>query len=210
MNDLLLAFNLALSKTCISRSEVNIPKQSFTSAPKPSEVRVDKTNQGVNVIVSDSATLTASVYIQIAYKEEVDEQIIPQNFDLILKLKNINKNSLIREVSLQKALSAYKNAMDSFDDIVCFKQLYNSGEFATDWDGKVLTGDKFDNEFITLTNVSKSDIELWRKLYDRTKHSDRNPSDVKKYFEGIQQLPTMRINLRKACTLAIINRLNQI
>jgi len=211
LNDLLLAFNLDMSKTCISRRESKIPKPSFTSLPKPSsEVKVEKTNHGVNVILSDSINLSASVYIRIAYKEEADEQIILQYFNQIIKLQKVDKQSTKREISLKKALMAYKNAMESFDDIVSYNRLYSSIGFAIDWDGRDFQGDALDNEIVTLTGISKSDAEKWRRFYNRTKHVDKSPKHIEEYFDGIQEVSTMRFNLRQVCKQVITTRLKQI
>lgn len=212
LTDLLFAFNIALSKTCISRIASN--KHAFTPTYKPGQahIEVEKKNGMTTVTVSDTMTLRDSVYIIIGYKEQIDEQVAMKYFNKVKKLNRyeISSNTPKREINLSKALRSYESAMDSIDEVNTFKNLYNSLEFSADWEGLGLRGVNLDKEIVNLSGISKLDTTEWRRFYNRTKHVDTTPTQINKYLKGIEKLPNIRIALRKTCNFVIMDRLSQL
>jgi hypothetical protein len=66
----------------------------------------------------------------------------------------------------------------------------------------------FDNAVSSLYPVLSSDVEGWRCFYNRIKHFQKDPSDLKRYYEGQEKLPATLPEIRKCVQSILLSRLN--
>jgi len=212
VTDLVLAFNLNLARTCMSK---------LTSEPVPTDVRikpletrvtVEQTEEGKHITVTETVFLRDSVHITMKSTEEADEEQILANSQRIIKLNRFDlKEDSPRElINLSKAFSEYESAMSTFDRLQIFKHLFNALELSTNWDGKDRCGSVLDSEIASISNNEQSEIEEWRHFYNRTKHIDRTPTHTSEYVQGLEKLTLFLRHVREACKCVILNRLAQI
>ncbi|HEX9862641.1 MAG TPA: hypothetical protein VGB11_05080 [Candidatus Bathyarchaeia archaeon] len=195
--DLVLAINLCLSRAALSRRDGNLIQ---------SHIAYKQTKQANTIVtraVFDATTI---------FTEKIDEETVISNLLLINKVNRHNLSACSKKqlITLSKALSEYENAMSTFDRLAAFKNLFNSLELATNGDGKDRMGPSLDTEAAKITKTTESEIEDWRRFYDRTKHIDRTPNDITKFVKGMESLPEKLMPLRLASEKAIMNRLKKL
>jgi hypothetical protein len=109
-------------------------------------------------------------------------------------------------------LRQVKNYRHDFQVLSTFKHLYNSLEYSVNMDGKDRVNAEFDNHTCNLVKpnlLQKAEVKKWRDLYNRIKHVERHPSDLKKYLEGTKNLGIYILPIRKACRELLLKKLTQ-
>jgi|GEM_PF-1610271 len=212
VDDLVLSMNLNLKRVALSPLKVEISKPDIKIQPE-NRVRVEETSKEkisefrTEVFIQDFSLITINV------AEEIDEGSILSIFRLInklnLKLPHPGHVDNLRASNLKKALTEYRSAMNIFDRPMIFKHLFNSLEIATNWDGIDRCGKALDKEISAITGLQQSIIKKWRRLYDRMKHTDREPKEINEFISGILNLHNSLELLRIATNKILINRLER-
>lgn len=208
VDNLVLSMNLNLKHTVLSIIKGEIPTLDVKLQPE-SRVIVKETPRGKVIEVEEILFIHDSVYVMIRFTEEVDEESVLSIFTLINKLYSDQVTDKLKANNLKKALADYKGAMKVFDRLMIFKELFNSLEKAANWDGINRTGEALDKEVSTITDVQQSEVEKWRKFYNRTKHVDREPKEANEFTYGIMNLHSFLEPLRVATNKIIIDRLKK-
>ena len=84
------------------------------------------------------------------------------------------------------------------------KHLFNALELIANKDGKKREQDVFDSHVTKLSTVVQTDVQEWRELYNRTKHADRNSSDIESYVSGIKHLGIKYLIPMRKCYQKIV------
>lgn len=100
----------------------------------------------------------------------------------------INNTSTVELSNTSKALNEFENAISAYTRLTKFKHLSNALELIVNKDGKKREQDIFDSHVAKLSPVQQTYVQEWRELYNRTKHADRNDSDIETYKSGIKHL----------------------
>lgn len=111
------------------------------------------------------------------------------------------------------SLSEYEEAMSTFHILHKFKHLFNSLEYSVNIDGKDLVNAEFDKHACHLFKpgiLHSTEVNKWRELYNRIKHSERNRADLKKYYDGSKKLGTYILPIRKVCRELLLKQINLI
>jgi len=199
-------FNLKRAALTVLRGE--IPKSDVKLQPK-SQVRVEETPKGKHIEITETLVIQEFIYITIKFTEEIDENSILSLFRLINKLYSGQVADNLKANNLKKALTEYNAAMKVFDRLMIFKHLFNSLEIAANWDGVERHGEALDKEISTITGSQQKEVEKWRRLYNRTKHIDREPNQVNEFISGIMNLHYFLEPLRIATNKILIDRLKR-
>jgi hypothetical protein len=208
VDNLVLSMNLNLKHAVLSIIKGEIPTLDVRLQPE-SRVVVKETPRGKVIEVEEILFIHDSVYVMIRFTEEVDEESVLSIFTLINKLYSDQVTDRLKANNLKKALADYKGAMKVFDRLMIFKELFNSLEKAANWDGINRTGEALDKEVSTITDVQQSEVEKWRRFYNRTKHVDREPKEANEFISGIMNLHSFLEPLRVATNKIIIDRLKK-
>ena len=207
-DNLILAFNLSLSRVCIS---VQSPKfSSFDrryKVPEPvsKSVVIRKDHKVLVNVTEEHILISEKVHAALFHTSSVDERIV---IDIFQRLQRLNRSAISRysskeDYNLKKSLERYEHAMYSFEKESAFKDLFTSLEKITNMKGKTLEGPTFDLHASALSGTQSSDIQRWRLLNNRFKHAARNTKDIELLEEEEVKSPTMLSDLRK-CVQAII------
>jgi hypothetical protein len=207
--NLLLAFNLSLKRVCMTnrRSEFSpIKTQILFELTKKLGSMVRKTARKVEVIINEDPVLILdSVRITVGISEEID---IPPIIQLFRNIQQVRKpesyeSSSLHDINLRSSLRNYENGMSEFNVLFKFKSIYNALELVTNVNGENREKEKFDNEVCRLSGVSTDIVRAWRGFYNRTKHVQRNSSDMSTYSSGNKELTNYLSEIRK-CTQSIL------
>jgi len=212
IKDLVLAINLGLRRTALSRLEGDLAQSHIEFKQADTKVVVERTPEGQHIAITEVIMLRDSVHITIGITEEIDEEIVVSNLQLINKVNryNLSAHSKIQLVNLAKSLSEYESAMSFFDRLMIFKHLFNSLELATNWDGIDRKGCSLDIEVAKITGTKTLEVCDWRGFYNRTKHIDGTPKEITAFVKGMENLPQKLMPLRLASETAIIDRLKKL
>lgn len=127
IKDLVLAINLALTRTCMSTLGNDLFQAEVKSIPTPTKVTIEEGSKGKNISIVETIFLRDTVHISIGTREDLSEQKILAYLNQIPKAKRFSPNpTLLRELNTGKALKEYENAMSTFDRLRIFKSLFNS------------------------------------------------------------------------------------
>jgi hypothetical protein len=211
VRDLLLAFNLILSRTCLSTLGGDLHPAEITSKTPTTSVTIEEAPEGRIIKIAETLTLRDSVHITIGTREEINEKQVIDYYNKITRVKRHSPNpSVIKELNIGKALKEYESAMSTFDRLRIFKYLFNTIEFCANWNGTTYKGQNLDSIVASISKVPQADVEFWRGFYNRTKHVDRTASDASEYVQGMEKLPEILPKLREAAKQLISDCLNQI
>jgi len=212
LKDLIVAINLSLRRTCLSIVQSNYPTTDISFEPSDTKVKIEQTKNGKIVSIIETIRIRDSVHIEIGTQENIDENSSLNYIEKIIKINrfNITKTTHESHVNISKSINEYENAMMSFNRLRIFKNLFNSLELSTNWDGVDRRGTILDSEISSISLIPQKDIEYWRGLYNRTKHIDRTPTESSDYVEGVEKLTTILPTMREASSKLLINRLNRI
>ena len=212
IGNLVLAANLVLRRVALSTIEGRLPESQVEFKQHEPEVVVENRPNGKHVTVTDRAYARACFHVMKSFAEEMDENKVVSYLQFVNKIAIVeppNKNRL-ELVNLKKSFNEYRNAMSVFDNLMIFKSLFNSLEFATNFNGKNRREQELDNEVAKITGLQILDVCKWRQFYNRTKHPDRTPEEVKDFSMGKENLHEFIAPLRLAVEAVIIDRLNRL
>jgi hypothetical protein len=210
LKTVVIAMEINLRRTALTFSGVsyNLPQVEFSE--RVSSIKVEENAEGKKISITETVFLRDSVHITTSFSEEIDETEVIHALkllDMLNKYKDINE---LKRSNLRKSIDAYYYAMSVFDRVLIFKNLFNSLEFAVNWDKdrkNELKGEAFDKEVADITSLPQSEITEWRKIYDRTKHVDREPKELSEYVSGTEKIPSILEKLRITTNKLIIKRL---
>ena len=156
-------------------------------------------------VTEEHILISEKVHATLFHTSSVDERIV---VDIFQRLQGLNRFAIGRysskeDYNLKRSLERYEHAMYSFEKESAFKDLFTSLEKITDIKGKTLEGPTLDLHTRALSGTQSSDIQRWRLLNNRYKHSARNTRDIELIEEEEVKSPTMLSDLRK-CVQAII------
>jgi hypothetical protein len=142
----------------------------------------------VNIVENIEVRDKVSIVVGIAEMIE-GKQIV----EVFRKLQKVNrygmpKSSTIYEMNLNNALRHYEAAMLEFNKLFKFKNMFNALELLVNIDGKERREKDFDTEAMRLDPKNCTDIEKWRRFYNRIKHVQRNSNDIQAYGKGEEHL----------------------
>lgn len=208
--NLLTAFNLLLHRVCVLGSDTSFSVFDIVPNIPESQSYVEKKDDRYDVKLIDSVIITDSTFVKVGTKGIVDEIQLVDLFERLQRSGNlgIHQSSGIQETNFSRSLSEYKEAMASFETLYKFKHLFNSLEYSINIDGQDRRGVKFDKLFNSLVTASNTKIDIWRRLYNRTKHTEGNMSEVIELLDGIQKLGEYVLALRKSCSELLLQRLS--
>lgn len=212
IKELILSFNLCLSRTCLSTLEGDLPSADVHVQPAETKVIVEQTPVGKNINIVETISFRDTVHITIGTKEELDEKEALAVLERSLHVNRfeLQRTSPIELINLAKALNEYETAMSSFDRLRIFKSLFNSLELSVNWNGTNYTSQDFDNLVASLSNVQSHEVRDWRSFYNRTKHVDRTPADASEFVHGMEKLRSLFPSIREATTRLLVDRLGRI
>jgi len=142
----------------------------------------------------------------IGCNEPIDENDVSYFFTRINALYQ-RPMSDIRTSNLKKSLIHYQTAMENNMALLIFKNLYNSLELVGDVNGVGLTDSVLDAEIASIGGIDASKAKEWRQFYNRTKHVDKNTTQITAFSDGTNNLKDYVKESRQAVQLAIRNRL---
>lgn len=212
--NLLLSLNLLLNRICIAGRKTHFSNSNVMPDIPQSIGRVRKEDNTYEVRLEDSIIVRDHVSVTIGTQDSVKENDVIHLFKKLQELKRFDMSSdlSIQYVNLNRSLSEYEEAMSTFQVLSIFKHLFNSLEYSVNMDGKDRVNAEFDNHTCNLVKPSplqKEEVKKWRNLYSRTKHIERDPSDLKKYLEGIKNLGIYILPIRKVCRQLHLKELTQ-
>jgi hypothetical protein len=157
-----------------------------------------------NVEVSDKVSIVVGIAEMIEEKQIVG---------VFRKLQKINRDgmpkpSTMYEVNLNNALRHYEAAMLEFNKLFKFKNMFNALELLVNIDGKERGEKDFDTEAVRLDPKNCTDIEKWRRFYNRIKHVQRNFTDIRIYEEGEKDLSKELEYSRRSVQQILLSKLN--
>lgn len=208
VHDLVLAFNLSLSRICLSMLNGDLPlTETNLILPKINKIIEEKiTPKGKSLIIHDSVHFVDSVSVMMGIPDELNEK---QALDYFRLLHKINRQSLnppnLKEANIGKALNEFENAMSVFDTLRIFKYLFNTLEFCANYTGTDLKGPTLDFVIASKTHFPQPEIENWRQFYNRTKHVDKTPKDTTKFFDDSNKLIEILPKIREAAKIMLLD-----
>lgn len=211
VKNLVLAFNLVISRSCISILSGDLPSTETKSLPARVIEKVFRKESGPNksVVIVDSIGLVDSVSVVLTIVEELNVEHALNYFKLITKINRHSPNpAFLVKANIGKALNEFENAMSAFDKLRIFKYLFNTVEFCANYKGTDLKGDPLDFAIATYTHLSKLEIKEWRMFYNLTKHVDRSSGDTIKFIEDSKKLDEILPRIREAAKIMLIECLN--
>ena len=209
--NLILACNLVIPRVCITnkKNEYSILDlmRGHNESRSSSVKKIDNTFY-VNIV--DNVKVYDSIHITVSFVEKIDEKHIVDVFRKLQKINRhgISKSSTLFDMNLDSSLVHYETAMSEFDRLFKFKNIYNALELVTNIDGNDRKGTDFDMEVKRLDATNCMDIVKWRNFYNRTKHVQRNSSDIKVYEEGEKDLAQELLSSRKCAQKLLLSKLN--
>jgi hypothetical protein len=211
IKELTLAFNVCLSRICLSTLEGGLPSADVQMRPPETKVTVEQTPVGKEIRIIETMLIRGTVHITIGTSEKLDEGEALAILEKIISVDRfkLQQTSPIKLINLAKALNEYETAMSSFDRLRIFKNLFNTLEFSVNWDGADYTGQAFDGVVASISNIQQLDVGDWRSFYNRTKHVDRTPVDASQFVQGMEKLPSVLPLIREATKKLIVDRLNR-
>jgi hypothetical protein len=120
---------------------------------------------------------------------------------------NLSKNAFYDQ-NLKDAFKNFRAGMEDLDLTLKFKYLFVALEKGTNINGEFREGKHFDNAVGGLYAVLSSDVENWRCFYNRIKHVQKDPNDLKRYYQGQEKLPDTLPEIRKCVQSILLSRLN--
>jgi len=210
--NLLLAANLLLQRAALMTLGGGLIQSQVEFKQPEHRVVVEDRPEGKHITITEVIMLRDTIHITIGFSEEIDEDKLVSHLELINKVNEadidtVSGDTKIKLSNLKKSLNEYKNAMSVFDRLMIFKHLFNSLELATNWDGVDRKGSDLDNEVVKISMLQTSEMCNWREFYNRTKHIDRTPIDLRTFITGIESLPSFLKPIRLAVETMIIDRL---
>jgi hypothetical protein len=216
VRDLVLSFNLVLTRACLSILPLgDLQSTEIELQPPRAKVTIEQTPEGKRVQIVEivePVLVRPTVHITIRIHDEVDEKQALANLEKIIRINRFGSQptSDLKVANLTKALNEYESAMLTLDRLRIFRSLFNTLEFCTNWDGKNRTGSELDSVIASVSGVGESSVGEWRRLYNRTKHVDREPAEASKLVQEIEKLPSFLPPLREAVKRLIVDRLSRI
>lgn len=207
--NLLLAFNLVIQRTCITDMKLD-PNYDLVTEHNESNNLVRKIDNTFCVSIVENIEVRDKVSIVVGIAETIEEKQIVEVFR---KLQKINiygtpKTSKIHHINLMSSLHNYEIAMSEFNRLFKFRNMFNALEIVVNIDGKDRKKDDFDTEAKRLDPINCKDVEKWRNFYNRTKHVQRNSTDIKVYEEGEKALSDFLKYCRRCVQKILLSKLN--
>lgn len=159
--------------------------------------------------MEDYIVVDDTIHIDVGFAEKIQEKQIVEIFRKLQKINSygISKSYGIYGMNLNSSLSHYERAMSEFSKLFKFKYLFNALEIATDIDGNDIKRDDLDKEAKRIDPMNCTDVEKWRKFYNRIRHVQRNPRDIKIYEEGEKDLSQKLLTSRRCTQEVLLSRL---
>ena len=197
--------NLTFYRAVIDGKQIHLEKSKVEFKNQGSS-RVEKQDGVTHVIISEHLHLQESVSVVVGTSEEISEH---ETLEILKQLNILDQRSgnQILENNLIKAIESYSEAMNSERRILIFKHLFNALELSTNSDGISRKGSSFDSQVSSLSEISASDVEKWRWLYNRLKHVDTNTRDISIYESGIKDIVNEIRQIREITTTILITKL---
>lgn len=207
LRNLLLAFNLLLSRICILGTYTSFSDLDIEPTILESQSHGEKIGNRYEVHLSESITVRDDIFAEIGVKDSVDDTQVINLFNKLQRSERfeLNPNSTKQDINLDKSLSEYEQAMSNLEIEYKFKHLFNSLEYSTNINGEKLKYG-FDSLYTDLVKSPAMDVTQWRTLYNRTKHVQENSNHVKAYINGLQNSRGYVSELRKSCRDMILRR----
>lgn len=205
ISKIILSMNLTFYRAVIDRKQIHLEKSKVEFKNQGSS-RVEKQDGVTHVIISEHLHLQESVSVVVGTSEEISEH---ETLEILKQLNILDQRSgnQILENNLIKAIESYSEAMNSERRILIFKHLFNALELSTNSDGISRKGSSFDSQVSSLSEISASDVEKWRWLYNRLKHVDTNTRDISIYESGIKDIVNEIRQIREITTTILITKL---
>lgn len=142
-----------------------------------------------------------------AIEVDLSEESVIDAFDKLASLDRFDLNTLtVKEMNLIKAVSLYETAIESSNKFVQHMMFYMTMETACLYDGNYLSGAVLDQKMSNLSGIAEKHIRQWRRLYNRQKHVDTDPSDVAK-TKDVMENPSHVRDFRIAANRVLLKRL---
>jgi hypothetical protein len=206
--DLILALNLATGRVCTTLENFYISPGGVNIIPPESKVTTQRIDNQIRVNIEENIVIRDEVQTTVGLSETFDCHKVIQVFGGLRSLSryDFNSNTRVEQSNIFKALREYEYAITAYTKITKFKYLFNSLELIANRDGQKREADIFDLHVAKLSSVQQTDVELWRGLYNRTKHADRNPGDIQKYLGGLENIGIEYLLPIRRCLNEIIIR----
>ena len=158
--------------------------------PPESKVSVKKIGNQTSVNIEDTIVYRDEVEVTIGLSETFPCQRINGIFQKLQSLGrfDLNNRSTVELFNTSKAFKEFESAISAYTRLTKFKHLFNALELIANKDGKNREQHVFDLHVGKLSSVQQTDVREWRELYNRTKHADRNLTDIETYMSGIKNL----------------------
>ena len=208
ISKIILSMNLTFNRAVIDRKQIQLEK-SKVEFKNQSSSRVEKQDGVTHVIISEHLHLQESVSVVVGTSEEISEHETLEILKQLNTLDQRNGNQIL-ENNLTKAIESYSEAMNSEHRILIFKHLFNALELSTNSDGISRKDSSFDSQVSSLSGKSASDVEKWRRLYNRLKHVDRNTQDISTYESGIKNIVNEIRQIREITQTILITKLKSL
>jgi hypothetical protein len=204
--NLILAFNLTLSRVCMTIENFYVSHGGINIIPPESKVSTERIGNQTRVNVEETIVLRDEVQITVGLSETFVCQSIVELFQKLQSLRghDSHNNTTVELSNISKALREYESAISAYTRITKFKHLFNALELVANKDGKKRESDVFDLHVANLSSVQQTDVEEWRELYNRTKHADRNSADIETYLSGIKHIGSKYLLPLRRCYQDII------
>lgn len=205
--NLVLAMNLSFCRACITDSNFlfSSPTIQYKATDLKNEVRriddiVHAYSESV-IVVSDEAFAWTSL------SENISENYTLDLFKTIQKFKAIDINQNLRYTNLTKAIGEYEKSTTENSTLFIFKHLFNALELSTNFYHEYIGG-TFDAIVSNNTVIPTESVKEWRNLYTRIKHVDRSDKERIAFVNGIQNVNSMILPLRRCTRKTIVDLLN--
>ena len=205
--NLVLAFNLILSRVCITSEDFIASRGGVNIIPPESKVSVERIGNEICVNFEENIVIREKIQTTIGISEML---VLQKIIEIFQKLQGLNRYNLDKYISVDlsntsKALAEYESAMSNNNRIIKFKHLFNALELITNKDGKRRESADFDLHVANISSTQQKTVETWRKLYNRIKHPDRHSADIQIYLSGMESIASEHlIPLRSCCSGVIL------
>ena len=205
MRQVIMACNLVMDRAAFStglsdssHAEIDV------GGPPPTTSKVESTPTGYKATVEDVVMVRDSLSVTVHSTTELDEVLVLDTLRKIRVVFGAGGKPPLKIHNIQKSLNAYLKGTQSTDESGAFGGMYESLEFAANFDRPNQVGGNIDAEVSSIMCDNTLPVKDLRLLNNRLKHPDTESERAK--FDASKDKMTEKIRTLRPITSGVILR----
>lgn len=204
----IVALSLCNPRIYFSPLQLNLFYPNLKYGKIPSKVKVSESTEGLKISITETIRITESVHTVLSTEYELEESVLFEYIEKLLNLDPFNIQSRTNyELNVIDAINRYLEALNSGNQLDCFKSLYFALEKTVNA-SEERKADKFDQEAASITGIDIKQIKELRQFMNKIKHRIRNYKYFRKLKDSESNISQLLKLLKQSTDNALINRLN--